>query len=129
MPSREKGGESVKKKINLVLEVDIDDEAFLDDGFVRDDLSGVIKYCTNPYRITDLKSEVVKQFIKPCPFCGGKAKLHNEKMSDGQCSYKAYYIECYNCHIKTPAIANDGYHGVRCSEEDIKKIWNRRAPE
>lgn len=48
--------------------------------------------------------------IKPCPFCGGEAKL--KKYCGGY-----WFVECQNCYVTKNGSAND--------EETIKK-WNNR---
>jgi len=53
--------------------------------------------------------------LKPCPFCGGEAKVHFEKTGIGNTIYTA---ECCTCRIQTP------FGG---SKERVADLWNRRA--
>lgn len=59
--------------------------------------------------------------LKPCPFCGGEAKLH----------------DCMLLENETMAVRYEGKKGVHCtvcniatmpmSEEEAIETWNRRA--
>lgn len=49
--------------------------------------------------------------LKPCPFCGGEAKI----MKMGY----PHWIYCLECGAKV--------HGGTTSEKDSIKAWNRRA--
>ena len=59
--------------------------------------------------------------LKPCPFCGGEAKLYNQKVVGG---YDYSYVQCKKCHIQTACydISTD-----YCSSEMATEDWNRRA--
>ena len=48
--------------------------------------------------------------LKPCPFCGGKAKLFN--------IYDCYSVICQNCDSKTDDFLHDKYGAI--------KAWNKR---
>lgn len=59
--------------------------------------------------------------LKPCPFCGGEAKLVTKNHVGGLISV---YATCKNCFSKTKEmIAAADY----CANDEITKIWNRRA--
>lgn len=117
----------MKKRVNLVLELETDDEVFIKDDFIEQEIGQVLSCCTNSYRIMDVKTEVVDRFIKTCPFCGGEARLLESEESDGQCRYNAYHVKCLNCGIRTGKYINDGYYGVKYSKKDVIDIWNRRV--
>lgn len=54
--------------------------------------------------------------LKPCPFCGGEAKMlihHNEQLN-----YVRYSIECQRCLTES-----NKYFVPKIAEE----AWNRRA--
>lgn len=57
--------------------------------------------------------------LKPCPFCGGKAKLRiaSEIWRDGKVEIGGWKAYCENCGIET-ALEN--------REKAVEK-WNRRA--
>ena len=49
--------------------------------------------------------------LKPCPFCGGKAKLHKPL-------YEWYFVRCEQCLIRT----NEYLESTKAIA-----IWNRRC--
>ena len=52
--------------------------------------------------------------LKPCPFCGGKGELWNNKLT-----YRLYGVICEECDCMTP------YFTTR---EQAIEAWNRREP-
>ena len=52
--------------------------------------------------------------LKPCPFCGMPAVMHNENGID-----TLYYVSCSCC----AACSNTG------TQEEVTEAWNRRAYE
>ena len=48
--------------------------------------------------------------LKPCPFCGGEAKMKITK-------YGGSYVMCNKCYCRT----TDGGYGV------VQAMWNRRT--
>ena len=59
--------------------------------------------------------------LKPCPFCGGTAKMRHD--SDGP-GYS--YVECEKCHMKSTRFMR---LFERSSDEDAKAFWNRRTTD
>ena len=53
-----------------------------------------------------------KTMLKPCPFCGGEAKIMDLGYS--------HWVYCENCDAKV--------HGGTNDEKDSVEIWNRRYP-
>lgn len=59
--------------------------------------------------------------LKPCPFCGGAARLREYRTFDGLISgiTTRYYVKCEACRIEVPTL---GYE----SDSEAVKAWNRR---
>ena len=55
--------------------------------------------------------------LKPCPFCGGKAKIVD--VSGGWCA-----VVCDKCEATSKCIV---YSGAYAAEAAAIKAWNRRA--
>ena len=60
--------------------------------------------------------------LKPCPFCGGEAKL---KHTDITSEYReASYVICTVCYARGRIVsASCGY----CADDHVIEEWNRRA--
>ena len=57
--------------------------------------------------------------LKPCPFCGGEAKIIEEH--DIMIGETFYFCECVDC---TATIL-----GGKVEEKEAIKMWNRRVDE
>lgn len=56
--------------------------------------------------------------LKPCPFCGEKAKAyHEESWAHGE----GYYVSCTNCGVRQWWLFN--------FEADAIEAWNRRTKD
>ena len=53
--------------------------------------------------------------LKPCPFCGGEAKVAHEYTEE----WKLEYVMCFRCGCSTPSAI---------SEDTVIQIWNTRKP-
>ena len=65
--------------------------------------------------------------LKPCPFCGGNAKIESIP-PDEQYETTAYYISCEHCGSST----SFGYiyadkTARECTRKETVDKWNRRA--
>jgi Lar family restriction alleviation protein len=58
--------------------------------------------------------------LKPCPFCGGEAKL--TKQPNPVFNAWLCEIRCTKCHASPPVF-------YTTSEDEIIKRWNQRTPE
>lgn len=61
--------------------------------------------------------------LKPCPFCGGKAKYYEEHTDNGAVEvyyreYHYYFVECNCCKVQMLSTLG---------KEDVKRRWNRRT--
>lgn len=52
--------------------------------------------------------------LKPCPFCGGEAKLENLSLVTDRAFW---VVHCSKCRVSTPC---------ESKKERVLKIWNRR---
>lgn len=64
----------------------------------------------------NIKFEIVKEELKPCPFCGSVAEAKTEKRA----LWCEYLVVCRDCHVQTE----------KCTTKDEAiKVWNRREEE
>lgn len=58
--------------------------------------------------------------LKPCPFCGGEAEIHEERLE----GYTIFFVSCENnkCSVIVETMHRAGYTKAQAIEE-----WNRRA--
>lgn len=63
--------------------------------------------------------------LKPCPFCGGEAKIYSGPHYDG--GHVTYWavVKCESCEASGMKI--DEYEPVSRVEEWASEAWNRRA--
>lgn len=64
--------------------------------------------------------------LKPCPFCGGEAKIYSATTS-GYPKYPKAHCYCERCHASSAAFTDteqNGTHILNASE-----AWNRRASD
>ena len=54
--------------------------------------------------------------LKPCPFCGGEARLRAKHFTDGTCSY---WVNCARCKAQVEPVTD--------VPEVAIKAWNTRA--
>lgn len=60
--------------------------------------------------------------LKPCPFCGGKAKLDHGRIGITETSY----VRCEKCWSKGQSITESVRYS---SDAEAIKAWNRRVGE
>lgn len=54
--------------------------------------------------------------LKPCPFCGGEAKINNECCA-------VVYIKCEECGATSGTVGISAEH---CANDKLAEKWNRR---
>lgn len=65
----------------------------------------------------------VKEELKPCPFCGGKASINYERISGEHKGFWAQVI-CNSCHGRSGGTWAGSYNAAERIET---KAWNRRT--
>lgn len=65
--------------------------------------------------------------LKPCPFCGGKAKFKRgfPGKQDGQ---KQALVQCCDCGCRTVTFRQLAYESVDDVYRQAIDTWNRRTP-
>lgn len=76
-------------------------------------------------------TESNKKYLKPCPFCGGKAYLEKKFRAfiDGE-SARVAFVRCKQCNARSGRVKLSDYGRTSSSGEANKKVvdaWNRRA--
>ena len=62
--------------------------------------------------------------LKPCPFCGGAAKL--KFRDDGRLSV---FVQCKSCWAKSLTIIKYPYMGRKDAQDAAIEAWNRRVKD
>lgn len=62
--------------------------------------------------------------LKPCPFCGGSARMHSDYSERNSAYY--FYIQCQNCYARSKTIKTEMDEK---DNEKAVKAWNMRAYE
>ena len=73
-----------------------------------------------------------KHTLKPCPFCGAKAKMRLGSFSSGgfgEGGYDDWVISCTQCKCKMKLAADCWYGREYYTEEQAAEIWNKRTRE
>lgn len=74
--------------------------------------------------MTEYQKERQKISLKPCPFCGGEAKL-KKHMNLAQ----VWYVQCNQCGIRTPNSAQAAYESWKDTMNYPVQLWNRRVED
>lgn len=62
----------------------------------------------------------MSEMLKPCPFCGGKARLLTGRVAEDA---EMANVECLHCLVRT-----DCFEDAYAPTADAAAAWNRRVP-
>lgn len=65
--------------------------------------------------------------MKPCPFCGGRAKLLHGKPNQQKEGMAQAFIQCSTCKAKTKTFIHLPYQAWLDVERCAVEAWERRA--
>ena len=88
-------------------------------GSVGDDKRGGKKM-----GMTEYEKERRKILLKPCPFCGGEARLKKHQTLE-----QTWYVQCKNCGVRTINSVQAPYESWRDAMNYPVKLWNRRIED
>ena len=63
--------------------------------------------------------------LKPCPFCGGEAKIWKCEPRIHRYRDHVYCVYCGNCELLFGY--DEDYGGIFTTEDEAIEAWNRRA--
>lgn len=73
---------------------------------------------------------IARQTLKPCPFCGGKARLEqSHRAFINSKSTKVAFVYCTECNARSGRVNLADYGCTSHSDEACQKVveaWNRR---
>lgn len=61
--------------------------------------------------------------LKPCPFCGGEAKLYHF----GKTGELSVTVKCKTCKAQVQPLHYQAYFSYKARVEIVVRDWNRRA--
>ena len=67
--------------------------------------------------------------LKPCPFCGGEAKLKHGYRRKGEKFGNKAYVQCKKCGCKTLLYSQSAYERWQTVDEIAIHAWNQRCKE
>ena len=66
--------------------------------------------------------------LRPCPFCGNKAELHQGHRCVAHGEYPMIaYIQCTFCNASSDELIIDGFYGYTTTVQDVADLWNKRT--
>ena len=67
--------------------------------------------------------------LKPCPKCGGKAKLRRGFPNLGNAKVRFAMVQCLECNYKTPTLKPKGHESNESLKKRVIDIWNNLPRE
>lgn len=64
--------------------------------------------------------------LKPCPFCGGRARVIRLGHKNGT-AFDDWGVECIKCGAMPKVITMYQFHDTETIERECARFWNRRA--
>jgi len=74
-----------------------------------------------------MKKPVEQPFLKPCPFCGGEAKMQFGWPSQQGREQKMVFVICKTCCGKTKTIRQAPFQAWEDCKRYAVELWNRRV--
>lgn len=74
--------------------------------------------------MTEYQIERQKISLKPCPFCGGEARLRKHQRLE-----QTWYVQCNDCGIRTKNYTQCAYESWKTAMNAPVHIWNRRVED
>lgn len=64
--------------------------------------------------------------LKPCPFCGGEAKMKHGYPSQQRAGMRQAVVQCKSCGCRTVTYRQLPYQPWKKVDEQAIFVWNRR---
>lgn len=64
--------------------------------------------------------------LKPCPFCGGEARLKHGFPSQQKPGKRTSFVQCKDCKAKTETIVQVAFMAWKDVDRYAVEAWNRR---
>lgn len=74
--------------------------------------------------MTEYQIERQKISLKPCPFCGGEARLRKHQKLE-----QTWYVQCKNCGVRTANSAQMPYQSWKDAMKYPVNQWNARLED
>lgn len=74
--------------------------------------------------MTEYQKERQKISLKPCPFCGGEARLKKHYRIE-----QTWYVQCNDCGVRTPNSVQVPYESWITAMNCPVRQWNKRVED